>query len=97
LRFLLCLLLLSGCGEDKMEVYNTRCPQVELGEHIGYLSIEGVDKNSFAYWACVKGDCTQEKWRDYPVEVRPMGDDVLRVCCGGSEHRVDRVSVVVIK
>ena len=43
------------------------------------------------------GIAHKKKWSDYPVEVRPIGDDVLRVCCGGSEHRVDRVNVVVIK
>lgn len=86
-----------GCEEESMDVYKTECPEVELGEHIGYLSIEGVDEGSFAYWACVGGDCTQEKWRGYPVDVRSVGGDVLRVCCGGSGHRVDRVNVVVLK
>jgi len=97
MRFLLCLLLLVGCGDETPEIYKTECPRVELGEHIGYLSIEGVSKESFAYWACIDGDCTQDKWREYRVEVLPMGEDVLRVCCGGSGHRVDRVNVVVIK
>jgi hypothetical protein len=95
--FLLCLLLLVGCGDESPEIYETECPRVELGEHIGYLSIEGVDRSSFAYWACIDGDCRQEKWGEYPIEVRPMGGNVLRVCCGGGGQRVDSVNVVVLK
>ena len=99
MKFLLCLILLVGCGdyEEAPEIYETECPRVELGEHIGYLSIEDIDKKSYAYWACVDGDCTQRHMNKYVVEVRPLGDDVLRVCCGGSKQRVDRVNVVVIK
>ena len=96
MRILLCLLLLVGCGEESPEIYETECPRVELGEHIGYLSIEGIDNKSYAYWACVGRDCTQSHMNKYAVEVRPLGDDVLRVCCGGKQ-RVDRVNVVVIK
>ena len=99
MRFLLCLLLLVGCADYEVapEIYKTDCPRVELGEHIGYLSIEGIDKKSYAYWACVDGDCKQSHMNKYAVEVRPLGGDVLRVCCGGGEQRVDRVNVVVIK
>ena len=86
-----------GCGEVSREIYKTDCPRVELGEHIGYLSIEGIDNKSYAYWACVGEDCVQSRMKKYAVEVRPLGDDVLRVCCGGGKQRVDRVNVVVIK
>ena len=93
------LFLLLGCDDYEVasEIYKTECPRVELGEHIGYLSIEGIDKKSYAYWACVDGDCTQSHMNKYAVEVRPLGEDVLRVCCGGAKQRVDRVNVVVIK
>jgi len=98
MRLLLLLVLLLGCGEDKpAKVYKTNCPEVELGQYIGYLSIEGVDKKSYVYWGCVDEDCRREATSDYEVSVMSMGDDVLRVCCGGVEHRVDRVNVVVIK
>ena len=98
MRLLLVLLfLLVGCVDEAPEIYKTECPRVELGEHIGYLSIEGIDKKSYAYWACVDGDCTQSHMNKYAVEVRPLGEDVLRVCCGGAKQRVDLVNVVVIK
>jgi hypothetical protein len=99
LRYLVLLLfLLLGCGEDKpAKVYDTSCPSVELEHHIGYLSIEGVDDNSYVYWGCVGGDCTSEGTSGYAVSVRSMGGDVLRVSCGFFGNRVDRVNVVVIK
>jgi hypothetical protein len=56
-----------------------------------------VDKKSYVYWGCVDEDCRREATSDYEVSVMSMGDDILRVCCGGVEHRVDRVNVVVIK
>ena len=101
--FLLCLLLLVGCGDYFVsdgvapEIYNTKCPQVELGEHIGYLSIEGIDNKSYAYWACVGQDCTQRHMNKYAVEVRPLGDDVSRERCGCVEQRAYRVNEVVSK
>lgn len=87
------------CEQPSNKVYQTDCPEVEFGEHIGYLSIEGVDESSYAYWACSDGGggCTQDRMRREIIEVLPMGGDVLRVCCGSLGQRVDRVNVVVIK
>jgi hypothetical protein len=92
------MFFLLGCGEDNpAKVYETDCPGVELEQHIGYLSIEGVDDKSYVYWGCVGGDCTSEGTSAYDVSVISMGGDVLRVSCGGFGHRVDRVNVVIIK
>ncbi len=95
-RFLV-LLLLLGCGEEPVDVYTTSCPEVELGEHIGYLSIEGVNDEIFGYWGCVGEDCSGVYVNQYGVRVDTMGEDVLKVCCGVSDSRVDEVKVVVIK
>lgn len=97
MRYLLLVVLLMGCGEEKMEVYQTSCPDVELGEHIGYLSIEGVDQEKIGYWACVGSKCSGLYVQEYGVRVDPMGEDTLKVCCGGRSGRVDKVNVVIIK
>ena len=91
------VLFLLGSGEDDPVVYVTDCPVVEIGEHIGYLSIEGVDKKPYVYWGCVDEDCRRDATSDYGVSVRSMGGDILRVSCGVVNHRVDKVNVVVFK
>ncbi len=97
MRYLLLVALLLGCGgEDQPEIYETKCPEVELGEHIGYLSIEGVDGGSIAYWACVGDDCSGEYSKEYGVYTKSMGEDVVRICCGVRGRRVDRVNVVMM-
>lgn len=98
MRYLLLVALFMGCGgEDQPEIYETKCPEVELGEHIGYLSIEGVDGGSFAYWACVGDDCSGEHSKEYGVYTKSMGEDVVRICCGVRGRRVDRVNVVMVR
>ena len=97
LRLLLVLFLLLGCGEEKAEVYQTICPEIELGEHIGYLSIEGVDQEKIGYWGCVGSSCSGTYVKEYGARVDPMGEDTLKVCCGGRFGRVDKVNVVIIK
>jgi len=96
LRYLLFLILLASCGEKEAQVYKTDCSEIELGEHIGYLSIEGIDTQSYVYWGCVAGDCSSSKTEEYNISVRSLGGDVLRVCCGSEGERVDRVNVVVL-
>ena len=91
------LLFLIGCSEEQIEVYETRCPEIELGEHIGYLSIEGVDKEKIGYWGCVNSSCSGDYIKEYGVRVDPMGNDTLKVCCGTRTDRVDKVNVVIIK
>ena len=93
------IVLLCGCGEEELEVYRTSCPEVELGEYIGYLSIEGVDQEDIAYWGCVGSSCSGDYVKRYGVRVdRKMEKDTLKVCCGSSSFgRVDQVNVVVIK
>lgn len=96
MRFLV-LFLLLGCGEEPVDVYTTSCPEVQLGEHIGYLSIDGVNDEKIGYWGCVGEDCSGAYVNQYGVRVDAMSGDVLKVCCGARGNRVDRVNVVVIK
>ena len=86
-----------GCVEEHPEVYDTNCPEVELGEHIGYLSIEGVDQEKIGYWGCVGSNCSGSYVKSYGIRVDSMGDDTLKVCCGRGRGRVDKVKVVIIK
>ena len=90
------LFFIVGCG-DENEVYSTNCPVKDDLEHFGYISIEGVDKNGYGYWACVGEDCSSLYTDKYGVRVQSMGDDVLKVCCGRNLKRVDKVNVVVLK
>ena len=97
LRLLVLLFFILGCGEDPVDVYTTHCPEVELGEHIGYLSIEGINEERIGYWGCVGNNCSGEYVNQYGVRIDAMDDDVLKVCCGARGNRVDKVNVVVIK
>ena len=97
LRLLVLFLFALGCVEEHGEVYETKCPEVELGEHIGYLSIEGIDQEKIGYWGCIGESCSGTYVKEYGIRVSPMGDDTLKVCCGGRFGRVDQVNVVIIK
>ena len=86
-----------GCGEADPKVYKTDCPQLELEQHVGYLSIEDIEGKSYVYWGCVGEDCGLDTTSVYDISVSPMGEDILRVSCGVMKQRVDRVNVVIIK
>lgn len=94
--FLVLLFLVVGCGESP-EIYSTTCPVRDDVEHFGFISIDGVDKSGYGYWACMGNDCSSVYTFKYGVRVEPMGDDTLKVCCGGGLSRVDKVNVVVLK
>ena len=96
MKLLLVLLFLVGCGESP-EVYSTNCPVKDEIEHFGFISIEGVDKKGYGYWACIEDNCSSSYNFKYGVRVEPMGDDTLKICCGFSEQRVDKVNVVILK